>query len=309
MAAWLRCTLGTVEQFLVDESAAGLRLDHFLCDRMTQFSRSRIQSWIEADRARVNGAVKRASYKLRAGESVELEPAGLKPLNAFPEDIPLQILYEDEDLIAIDKPAGLVVHAGAGCHSGTLVNALLHHFGQLSTVGGDLRPGIVHRLDKGTSGVLLVARTDQAHRHLAAQFASRQVKKVYLALVHGQVLREQGVIQTAITRDPNNRTRMTARLEHGRDAHTEYRVLERLGKFTLLEVRIGTGRTHQIRVHLSQLGHPIAGDTLYGGAAHPAGRPWLHAFQVTFAQPASGTTITLEAPVPPELEAWKNALL
>jgi len=298
-----------VEQFLVDESAAGIRLDHFLCDRLTQFSRSRIQSWIEEDRARVNGVAKKASYKLRVGEAIEVDPAELKPLHAFAEEIPLDILYEDADVIAINKPPGLVVHAGAGCHSGTLVNALLHHFGQLSTVGGDLRPGIVHRLDKGTSGVLLVARTDQAHRHLSAQFASRKVKKVYLALVHGQVLRDQGVIDTAITRDPNNRVRMTSRLDHGREAHTEYRVLERLEKYTLLEVRIGTGRTHQIRVHLSQLGHPIAGDTLYGAPVHPEGRPWLHAFQVTFTQPSSGTTITLEAPLPAGLEAWKSGLL
>jgi 23S rRNA pseudouridine1911/1915/1917 synthase len=293
----------------VDESAAGIRLDHFLCDRLTRFSRSRIQSWIEEDRARVNGVAKKASYKLHLGENIQLEPAELKPLNAFAEDIPLNILYEDQDIVAINKPPGLVVHAGAGCHSGTLVNALLHHFGQLSTVGGDLRPGIVHRLDKGTSGVLLVARTDQAHRHLAAQFASRKVKKIYLALVHGQVLRAEGVIQTAITRDPNNRTRMTSRLDHGRDAYTEYRVLERFEKHTLLEVRIGTGRTHQIRVHLSQLGHPIAGDTLYGAPAHPAGRPWLHAYQVAFTLPSSGTPITLEAPLPPDLEAWKNGLL
>ena len=293
----------------MDDSAAGNRLDHFLCDRLSQFSRSRIQSWIDEDRAHVNGIPKKASYKLRSGDTIDLEPAELKPLNAFAEDIPLSILYKDDDVIAINKPPGLVVHAGAGCHSGTLVNALLHHFGQLSTVGGDLRPGIVHRLDKGTSGVLLVARTDQAHRHLAEQFSSRQVKKIYLALVHGQVLREQGVIQTAITRDPKNRVRMTSRLEHGREAHTEYRVLERLNKYTLLEVRIGTGRTHQIRVHLSPLGHPIAGDTLYGAPAHAAGRPWLHAFQVTFTQPTSGATITLEAPLPPDLEAWKNGLL
>lgn len=293
----------------MDESAAGARLDHFLCGRLAQYSRARIQSWIGEGRARVNGAAKKASFKLRAGDTVDLEPAELRPIQAFAEDIPLNIIYEDSDLIAIDKPAGLVVHAGAGCHSGTLVNALLHHFNQLSSVGGDIRPGIVHRLDKGTSGILLVARTDQAHRHLAAQFAGRQVKKVYLALVHGQVLREQGVIQTAITRDPVNRVRMTSRLAHGRAAHTEYRVLERFEKFTLLEVRIGTGRTHQIRVHLSHMGHPVAGDTLYGAAAHPGGRPWLHASEVTFALPSSGATLTLSAPLPPDLEAWKRSLL
>jgi 23S rRNA pseudouridine1911/1915/1917 synthase len=302
-----------VHSFTVEAEGAGARLDHFLSNHMPEFSRSRIQSWIDEGRVRVDGAPKKSSWKLRAGERVEVDPAQLKPLRAFAEEIPLDILYEDEEVVAINKPAGLVVHAGAGRDSGTLVNALLHHFENLSSVGGDLRPGIVHRLDRGTSGVMLVARTDAAHRHLAQQFSSRQVHKIYLALVQGKVMKESGVIESAITRDPVHRTRMTARLGTGREAYTEYRVVERFAGFTLLEVRIGTGRTHQIRVHLSQLGHPIVGDTLYGAAAKPGaqpalGRPWLHSWRITFSSPSTGKQVTLEAPVPEELLAWKNGL-
>ena len=188
-----------------------------------------------------------------------------------PEDIPLRILYEDADLVAIDKPAGMVVHAGAGVHSGTLVNALLHHFEALSAVGGALRPGIVHRLDRYTSGVLLVAKNDAAHHALAEQFSGRQVEKTYIALVHGKVKAESGRIDRPITRDPVHRTRMTARLGEGRAAWSEYRVIKRFERFTLLEVKIGTGRTHQIRVHLSGMGHAVAGDTLYGAPAKVEG--------------------------------------
>ena len=295
--------------FEVQPEEVGQRLDHFLCARLPEYSRARLQSWVEEGRVQVNGAAKKASWKLRAGEHVAVEPAELKPLRAFAEEIPLDILYEDSDVVAVNKPAGLVVHAGAGCHSGTLVNALLHHFGTLSGVGGELRPGIVHRLDKGTSGVLLVARNDTAHRSLAAQFATREVKKTYLALVEGVVKRDRGVMESPVARDPRHRTRMTARLESGREAYTEYKVLERLKRHTLLEVRIGTGRTHQIRVHLQQLGYPVAGDTLYGASATPEARPWLHAWRVSFRSPSSQEQITLTAPLPAELEAWKRRLL
>lgn len=279
---------------------------------MPEYSRARIQSWIEEGRARAGGAARKASYKLRAGEAVEVEPRELTPLKAAAEEIPLEILYEDGDVVAINKPAGMVVHAGAGRTSGTLVNALLHHFGALSGVGGELRPGIVHRIDKGTSGVLLVARTDAAHRHLAAQFAGRTVEKTYLAVVEGCPKQDSGEITAPITRDPVRRTRMTAKLEQGRAAYTAWRVLERLDRFSLLEVRIGTGRTHQIRVHLASIGHPIACDPLYGGAAKPAGRaalgrPWLHAWRIRFQSPSTGAAILVEAPLPPELVAWKDA--
>ncbi len=281
---------------------------------MPEYSRARIQSWIEEGRARVAGETRKASCKLRAGDVVEVEPRELTPLKAVAEEIPLEILYEDAAVIAVNKPAGLVVHAGAGRSSGTLVNALLHNFGTLSAVGGGLRPGIVHRIDKGTSGVLLVARTDAAHRDLAAQFSARQVEKTYLALVEGSLRGESGEITAPITRDPVRRTRMTAKAGHGRTAQTWWRVLERLNGFTLLEVKIGTGRTHQIRVHLASIGHPIACDALYGAAAKPPGRnalgrPWLHAWRIRFRSPASGEPVTVEAAVPPELVAWKDGTL
>ena len=293
----------------MEADGAGQRLDQWLHGRMPEFSRARIQEWIKTGRVRVNRAAARASQAVRAGDVVEVEPAEPAPLKATAEDIPLRVLYEDESVVAIDKPAGMVVHAGAGVHSGTLVNALLHRFGALSGVGGELRPGIVHRLDRFTSGVLLVAKTDAAHQKLAAQFASRQVEKVYLALVQGKVKTESGRIERPIARDPAHRTRMTARLKEGRAALSEYRVARRFSKFTLLEVRIGTGRTHQIRVHLASIGHPVAGDTLYGAQAQPGlGRFFLHAHRIRFRSPATGEEVAVEAPLARELVEWMEKL-
>ena len=299
---------------LTAESAdAGKRLDHLLHQRLPEFSRSRIQEWIKAGRVLVDGRAARPSQAVRGGETIDVEPAAPPPLRAEAEDIPLRILYEDADVVAIDKPAGMVVHAGAGVHSGTLVNALLHRFGALSGVAGELRPGIVHRLDRFTSGVLLVAKNDAAHHKLAAQFSGREVEKVYLALVHGDLKQDAGRIERPIARDPVRRTRMTARLAAGRAAWSEYRVVRRFGRFTLLEVRIGTGRTHQIRVHLSSIGHPIVGDTLYGAPAKiedrpPLGRYFLHAHRIRFHQPSTGQEITLVSPLAPELESWMGQL-
>lgn len=285
---------------------AGKRLDHFLQERLQDFSRSRLQSWIKEGRVQVNGSAAKASLALRGAERIEVSPAGLPPLQALPENLPVEVLYEDSAVIAVNKPAGVVVHAGAGAHSGTLVNRLVYHFGALSKIGGELRPGIVHRLDRGTSGVLLVARTDAAHRDLAAQFASRKVEKTYLALVQGNVRAEAGRITKPITRDPVRRTRMTAKLGHGREAITEYRVRERFEGFTLLEVRIGTGRTHQIRAHLSSIGHPVAGDRLYGARA--GRRIFLHAWRIAFTSPATGRRVEVESPIPPELRQWLDEL-
>jgi 23S rRNA pseudouridine1911/1915/1917 synthase len=289
------------------DATAGERLDHYLHSRMGEFSRARIQAWIKDGLVRVNGAAAKPSTILRGGEQIEVSPADPPPLKAEAEDAPIEILYEDAAVIAVNKPAGLVVHAGAGAHSGTLVNRLVHHFASLSKIGGELRPGIVHRLDRGTSGVILVARTDAAHRALAAQFSGRTTEKTYLALVEGRVNADSGRITKPITRDPAHRTRMTARLEHGRDALTEYRVLRRFEKFTYLEVRIGTGRTHQIRAHLASIRHPVAGDKLYGAQA--ADRIFLHAWRIRFDSPATGERVTVEAPLPEELDRWLGAII
>jgi 23S rRNA pseudouridine1911/1915/1917 synthase len=294
-------------------SEAGKRLDQVVHEQLPQFSRSRIQEWIREGQVVVNGERQRPSYAIRAGAIIDIEAAEPEPVRASPEPIPLSVLYEDVDIVAIDKPAGMVVHAGAGVEAGTLVNALLHRYNALSGVGGALRPGIVHRLDRFTSGVLLVARNDAAHHALAAQFSSRQVEKVYIALVHGVVKAESGRIDRPIARDPVRRTRMTARLNEGRSAWTEYRVLSRFAGFTLLEARIGTGRTHQIRVHLSSIGHPVVGDTTYGAPARvrglePLGRYFLHAQRIRFRQPSTGEEIIVESPLAAELQEWMARL-
>jgi 23S rRNA pseudouridine1911/1915/1917 synthase len=287
---------------------SGKRLDTFLHERLPAFSRSRLQSWIKEERVQVDGSSVRASYLLHGHESIAVSPADLTPLKAEAENLPLKILYEDADVVVVDKPAGMVVHAGAGHSRGTLVNALLHHFGSLSAVNGDLRPGIVHRLDKETSGVLVVARTDQAHQALAAQFQKREVEKIYLALVHGKMKQPQGRITTPITRDPVRRTRMTSKLASGRAALTEYRVLEEIDKLSYLEVRIGTGRTHQIRVHLSSIGHPVFGDRLYGAPVSKSVRFFLHAQRLRFKSPSTGEWIAVESQLPPELATLLDAL-
>ena len=289
-----------------DTSDAGKRLDHFLQDKLREFSRSRLQGWIRQGLVTVAGSVcVKASTELRGNETVEVQPAERVPMTAVPEDLPVEILYEDDDLLAVNKPSGLVVHAGAGRHDGTLVNRLVHRFGTLSNVGGELRPGIVHRLDRETSGVILVAKTDHAHRHLSAQFAKRTTDKRYLALAHGVFAQEAGRITAPIWRDTIRRTRMTTKNTNGRAALTDYEVLERFKerKLTYLEVKIGTGRTHQIRVHLSSIGHAVYGDQLYGAPPPPVGfgRFFLHAWRIGFEQPTSGQRVEVEAPLGEDL--------
>jgi 23S rRNA pseudouridine1911/1915/1917 synthase len=281
----------------------GHRLDQFLAARLPEHSRSRLQDWIRQKRVTVDGAAAKASLVLRGGESLVVEPGQLTPLKAEAEAIPLEILYEDDALVAVNKAAGMTVHSGAGVHSGTLVNALLHRYAALSQVNGGERPGIVHRLDRFTSGVLLVARNDAAHRALAAQFADREVEKHYLALVHGVVERDTGRVERGIARHHVQRFKMAVS-ERGRQALTEWRVERRFAKFTLLDVRIGTGRTHQIRVHLASLRHPVAGDSTYGAPPVPEARFFLHAAWIRFRHPVTGQPLRIEAPLPAELSAW-----
>jgi 23S rRNA pseudouridine1911/1915/1917 synthase len=308
--------------FLASADDAGKRLDQFLAGQLPETSRARVQQLISEEKVLVNGAGTKASSRLRGGETVQvLGSPTLPPLRAIAEDIPLDLVYEDDDLAVVNKPADMMVHAGAGAtederNRGTLVNALLHHFGKLSTVGGELRPGIVHRLDKATSGLIVVAKNDEAHRKLAAQFARRKVKKTYLALVHGWVKPDRGTISSSISRDRVRRTRMTTRGSGGREAITHYLVQKRIeskyGKFTLLEVRIDTGRTHQIRVHLASLRHPVVGDVLYGApreirtkdAAISLPRNFLHAAELQFEHPKTNESMKFSRPLPAELDAF-----
>jgi 23S rRNA pseudouridine1911/1915/1917 synthase len=308
---------------------AGMRLDQFLVAQLPDVSRARMQELIAQKKVLVDGKPAKPSLKLKGGERIQvLGPAERPPLRALAEDIPLDIVYEDADLAVINKPAGMMVHAGAGAtddarNRGTLVNALLYRFGKLSGTGGEVRPGIVHRLDRNTSGLIMVAKHDLAHRKLAEQFAARRVHKAYLALVHGWPEQERGTIASAISRDAQRRTRMTTRRGGGREAVSHYRVREKFasayGRFALLEVTIETGRTHQIRVHLSSLGHAVVGDTLYGAPRQiraqrgslPAlslPRNFLHAAAIQLEQPLTGKPLVLETPLPPELEAFLKAL-
>jgi 23S rRNA pseudouridine1911/1915/1917 synthase len=285
----------------------GKRLDTFLHERLPEYSRSRLQSWIREGRVRVDGAAAKPSGVMRGAEEIDVTPGKPAPLRADPEDVPVSVLYEDAGVVVIDKPAGMVVHAGAGVHRGTLVNALLHRFGSLSSVGGDLRPGIVHRLDRFTSGALVVAKTDAAHRDLAVQFSSRKVEKIYLALVEG-TLEGAGRIEKPIARDPRNRARMTARLGSGRAALTDWEAIGRYAGFTLLRIRLGTGRTHQIRAHMAAIGHPVAGDRLYAAKPSPWNRYFLHAHRLGFRSPATDEQVVVESPLAPDLVAWKSSL-
>jgi 23S rRNA pseudouridine1911/1915/1917 synthase len=299
--------------FAIAAESAGERLDRYLAAQLPEMSRTRIHALMDAGRVLVDGAARKPSYRVAAGERIAVEIPAAPPAGVEAEAIALDILHEDDDIVVVNKPAGMIVHPGAGADSGTLVAALLHHFGGtegLSTIGAPMRPGIVHRLDKGTSGALVVARTDAAHRRLAEAFRGRAVEKTYLALLHGRPKGERGSIELPVARDLRRRTRMTARRREGREARTQWRALLRLGGFTLVEAELHTGRTHQIRVHFSALGCPVAGDTLYGAPRQeraggellpPLGRNFLHAARLAFVHPRTGERVEIRAPLPAEL--------
>jgi 23S rRNA pseudouridine1911/1915/1917 synthase len=353
--------------FTTAKEDRGQRLDVFLTGKLPELSRSRIQQLLEGGKILLQaqstashpnlkppatevpgaGSELKPNYRLRGGEQITIRVEPPAPLAARAEAIPIDVLYEDDDLVAINKASGMVMHVGAGVKSGTVVNALVHHFEQLSHVGGEGRPGIVHRLDRDTSGVVLVAKSDAMHRALALQFAKRVVEKHYLALVHGSPRRDEGIIREAIGRDPKHRTRMATRRTGGRPAISIYRVLRRYRGFALLDVRILTGRTHQVRVHLASIGHPVVGDTQYGAPANlptellrrdttsqPApgsaeraaggrrprkqardekvptlGRNFLHAERICFSHPRTAEPLELRAPVPDELTAFLDRLI
>ena len=300
-----------LKEFVVAEAAAGQRLDVFLTRQMPEWSRSQLQGMIRRGLVRVGSrTASKAGEKVEQGEAVSIR-AEHEAIHAVPEELPLAILYEDADLVVVDKPAGMAVHAGAGVKSGTLVNALLHHLGGgLSKLGGELRPGIVHRLDKMTSGLILVAKNDPAHRDLAEQFKSRSIQKHYQVLVHGRVARERGEIREAVGRDPVRRVRMKVGGIGAREAVTAYRVRRRFPHFTLIEAEPHTGRTHQLRVHFAFLRNPVVGDKTYGapGRLRLGGREFptlernfLHAAQIEFAHPRTAAPLRFTSPLPQEL--------
>jgi 23S rRNA pseudouridine1911/1915/1917 synthase len=306
----------------VSEKDAGTRLDQFLAGTDLQISRSHAKTLIEKHVILLNQKPTKPSTHVKAGEVISGTLPGPEPLSLNPEPLPLTILYEDPSIIVVDKPAGMVVHPAYGNLSGTLVNALLHHCKDLAGINGVLRPGIVHRLDKDTSGVMVVAKDDESYRQLTKQFKSRTVEKVYLALVYGPCGKDEGLIDAAIGRHPHERKRMSLRTRRGRTAITRWRVAERLNGFTLLEVFPQTGRTHQIRVHLSSIGHPLLGDPLYGrkgrsGTIHnPAlkecvirmGRQALHAYRLGFVHPKTGEKVQFESPLPEDIKEIRKCL-
>lgn len=292
------------ERLVVDEEDTGMRLDVYLAHATTDISRSRVQHLIAAGRVLVNDHPARASYRVRAGDEirVHLPPAEIPAVE--PEPIPLDVVYEDKDLLVVNKPRGMVVHPGAGHYRGTLVNALLFRCRDLSGINGVLRPGIVHRLDKDTSGLLVVAKNDGAHLSLAAQLKEREMTREYIALVYGVVKEDAGTVSAPIGRHPRDRKKMAVNLK-GREAVTHFTVAARFGKYTLLRLHLDTGRTHQVRVHLAHIGHPVVGDPKYGPARSHLGLEgqFLHAGVLGFTHPVSGESLRFEAPLPPELEA------
>ncbi|MDD4844521.1 MAG: RluA family pseudouridine synthase [Anaerotignum sp.] len=291
--------------FGTEQEDVGCRIDVFIAESMESLSRSGVQRLIEEGYVRLNGANVKANYKLRAKDIIDVEVPEVKAVEILPEDIPLDILYEDEDVIVVNKPQGMVVHPAPGHTSGTLVNALMHHFGDaLSGINGEKRPGIVHRIDKDTSGVLMIAKNDASHQSLAGQLAEHSITRKYNAIVFNGFQEDEGTVDQPIGRNPLDRKKMAVTQKHSRRAVTHYRVLERMGNFTLVEAQLETGRTHQIRVHLTFIGHPLLGDGVYGPKKQPfhLDGQALHARVLGFVHPTTGKYMEFEAPLPENFE-------
>jgi 23S rRNA pseudouridine1911/1915/1917 synthase len=307
-------------EFTVPDDREGTRLDRYLADQLPQLSRVRVQELMDEGRVLVEGTPRKPSYRVVAGESIAVDIPEAIESTLIPEDIPLTILYQDDHIAVIDKPAGMIVHPGAGESTGTLAAALLYTFkglANLSDIGGPLRPGIVHRLDKGTSGALIVALTNQAHLQLIEQFAEREIQKTYLALLHGNIRDDAGRIELPVARDLRHRGRMTARRRDGRPARTDWTVQMRMPGFALVAAGLHTGRTHQLRVHFSSQGNPVVGDTLYGAprephaggqSVAPLGRNFLHAAHLRFMHPITQVPIDARAKLPAELVGYAREL-
>lgn len=292
-----------IQEWTVETDFAKERIDKYIADSMDDVSRSQVQIWIGDGHVTVNGNQVKSNYKLAAGDKIELVVPEVAAVEILPENIPLEVVYEDSSVIVVNKPRGLVVHPAPGHASGTLVNALMYHCHDLSGINGELRPGIVHRIDKDTSGLLMAAKNDKAHASLAAQLKDHSVNRRYIALVHGHVQHDQGTIDAPIGRDAHDRKMFTVTERNSKHAVTHFSVMERLGDYTLLELKLETGRTHQIRVHMKFIGHPLVGDPMYGRSKGvKMNGQALHAATLGFVHPDSGETLEFNAPLPQDME-------
>ena len=297
--------MNNMEPMVFKAEVKGQRLDVFVVEHCPELSRSHVQKLIEQGMVLVDGAQRKANYKLRGTEEVQVSVPEAEPITAAPEDIPLDILYEDKDIIVVNKARGMVVHPASGVYSGTLVNALLHHCQDLSGINGEIRPGIVHRLDKDTSGVMVCAKNDTAHLDLAEQIRTKTAHRTYWAIVHGNIKEEAGIIKGDIGRHPTDRKKMAIVRENGKPAVTHFKVLERFGEYTLVECKLETGRTHQIRVHMTSIGHPLVNDPKYGpkkSSPFAIQGQALHSLQLTLTHPVTKEKMTFTAPVPSDME-------
>lgn len=298
------------EEYTVADELAGIRIDRYLAEH-SGYTRSFLQKLLKAGQILVNDQAVKSSYKVEAGDRIEFEAPDPEPVDIVPENIPLDILYEDDDVIVVNKPKGMVVHPAPGHSSGTLVNALLYHCGSsLSGINGVMRPGIVHRIDRDTTGVLVACKNDAAHQSLAAQLKVHSITRVYYALVFGNIAEDDGTVDKPIGRHPVDRKKMSVNPRHGRNAVTHFHVLERFGKYTFIECRLETGRTHQIRVHMASIGHPLVGDTVYGPAKQPfhlEGQT-LHAGILGFVHPRTGEYVEFRAELPAYFEELLQTL-